>query len=107
MTITEEQFEEQFKPQQNHILGAHTNGEPNAPFNGWGYETYGEEMEYVKSINSVSPKRVWTVLDTCPDEDDEDDVGMTIVSGFHYVNRQLYIITEHEWTDENTDVKLD
>lgn len=103
--LTEEQFEERFKPQLNHILGTH-NGEPNAPMNGWGYETFGNEVEYIHEINKISPKKVWTVIDTCPDEENEDDCGMTIVAGYHHVNRLLYVITEYEWTDENTEVNL-
>lgn len=109
MKITEQQFEEQFKPQINHILGTH-NGEPNAPFCGWGYETFGNELEYVHQINNVSPKRVWTVMDSDEEiegDDGEPTVNMVIVAGYHHVNRQLYVITENEWVDDMTTVVFD
>lgn len=103
--ITLEQFEEKYKPLINHILGT-TDGEPNAPLNGFGYETFGEELDAVYAMNQSNPKKVWTVLDTCPDEN-EDTCGMVIVSGYHHVNRMLYIITEKEWENENIEVSLD
>ncbi len=106
MQISLEQFEEKYKPIINHILGT-TDGEPNAPMGGYGYETFGEELDTVLAMQKVSPKKVWTVIDTCPDEEDmENDCGMAIVAGYHHVNRILYVITEKEWENENIEVNL-
>ena len=77
--ITEDEFEAIYKPQKNHI-------DDNASYNKWGYETFGEELEYVLSIAEKEPRRVWTVLDA--------DGTLPIASGYHLVNRMLYIITE-------------
>jgi hypothetical protein len=54
------------------------------------YETYGEEVEYVKSIH---PNFVWTYVD--------GDMSSYIVAGMAYVNRIGYYITENPWQDEN------
>ncbi len=69
---------EKFKPKQNH-------------FNGQGqmYETYGEEYEYIKSLD---PKYVWTYLD--------GDMASIIVTGVAYVNRLGYYVCEVPWEDD-------
>ena len=59
-------------------------------FGGCMYETFGEELEYVKKQN---PKRIWTIVDG-----DGDD--LIIIAGFHFVNRIGYLITNEEWEDE-------
>jgi hypothetical protein len=53
------------------------------------YETYGEEVEYVKTID---PRYVWTNV-----QGDECDL---IVAGYAYVNRLSYYITEVPWTND-------
>jgi hypothetical protein len=80
--LTWDEFEAKYKPQVNHILG-----ETNAPMNGWMYETFEEEYEYVMSVHEKEPGRVWTVL-----SGDEYLIGFA--SGWHWVNRIGYIITE-------------
>jgi hypothetical protein len=79
--LTDAELEEEFKPQQNHL-------DPNASWSGWGYETYGAELEYVRQIAATEPGRVWTVVD------DSDSAGPVILSGMALVNRLLYIVTE-------------
>jgi hypothetical protein len=78
--LTDAEFEAEFKPQQNHL-------DSNASWSGWGYETYGPELEYVQQLAPTG--RVWTVVDS------EDGDGTVIVSGMHFVNRLLFIVTEH------------
>lgn len=80
--IKEEDFDELYKPIQNHI-------DPNASWSGTLFETYGEEEAYVREQAQKNPKKVWTLLD--------GDDDMYIVAGFHFVNRVGYIITENEW----------
>ena len=89
--ITEDNFDEVFKPQQNHL-------DDNASFNGWMYETYGEELDYVFNLAKTT-KKVWTII-----EGDNDT--MYYVTGFHYVNRLGFIVCEIEYTEE-MEIKLD
>ncbi len=57
------------------------------------FETYGEEYEFVKAQD---PNTIWTEVD--------GEEGTYIVSGWHYVNRIHYYITENPWEDEYTEV---
>lgn len=57
------------------------------------FETYGDEVEFVAKQD---PNTIWTEVD--------GDSGTYIVSGFHYVNRISYYVTEVPWTDEYTEV---
>ena len=49
-------------------------------------ETYGEEYDQVIHMNETEPGRVWTLLDC--------DGKLVVSSGWHYVNRMGYYITE-------------
>jgi hypothetical protein len=53
------------------------------------YETYGEEVEYIQSLD---PRYVWTNV-----QGDECDL---IVAGYAYVNRLAYYVTEVPWENE-------
>ena len=57
------------------------------------FETYGEEVEFVTKADN---KHIWTEVD--------GDSGTYIISGYHYVNRIHYYITENPWDDEMTEV---
>jgi len=78
--LTEDEWFEQFKPIPNHL-------DKNASFNddehGYMFETYGEELEFVKAQD---PNRIWTYCDG-------DDGGTFISDGYHIVNRIGYFIT--------------
>ena len=90
-TITEEHFDENFNPIENHI-------DQNAGWNGCMFETYGEELEFVKKQPNNT---VWTIVTG-------DDDSMSYISGFHFVNRIGYLITkETVATDVEYDVPLD
>jgi len=72
-----EEWAEKFKPIKNTI-------DSNAAFDGTMFETFGKELEAVKSAN---PLYVWTLVD--------GDEGESIISnGYHFVNRIGYFITE-------------
>ena len=81
--LTEDQFDEQFTIQENHISG-------NEAFGGM-YETYGLELDYIFNL-AKKENRVWTII--------EGDEGMYYVSGFHLVNRLGFIVTEEEYQEE-------
>lgn len=73
---------ETYKPITNHI-------DPNASFqnesgSGIMFETYGDEVEFVKAQDE---NRIWTY-------GDGDDGGGYIWNGWHYINRLGYFITE-------------
>lgn len=93
-TITEEEFIEQYKPCLNHF-----HNDPEREWNGWMYETYGEEEEHIREVAKVNERFVWTILDA--------DNGLTIVSGWHYVNRFGYILTELPADEDFIDVILE
>ena len=79
-----------YKPIYNHI-------DKNASFQdetgqGYMFETYGDEVEFVKSQN---PANIWTY-------GDGDDGGSYIWSGWGFVNRIGYFITENPFPDNTT-----
>ena len=77
--LTEEQWFDTFKPIPNHI-------DDNASFNdgeqGYMFETYGEELEFVKA---QEPNNIWTY--------GEGEGGSYIWNGFGIVNRLGYFIS--------------
>ena len=87
--IDEDTWVKKYKPITNHL-------DPNAS---WGvdegtgimFETYGDEVEFVKQQNE---RHIWTYMDT-------DDGGTCIGAGWSVVNRIGYFITENPWTDED------
>lgn len=121
--MTEEEFDKKFTIQKNHLTG-------NESFGGM-YETYGEEIQYVKDLDKKE-KRVWTIIEgdspreeceyeareeECPDADggcaESHDhyvkchiSPMYYVSGFHWVNRLGFIVTNEPYK-EDTEVELE
>jgi len=79
---------ETYKPIKNHI-------DTNASFNGEMFETYGDEVEFVKQQD---PAYIWTY-------GDGDDGGSYVWSGWSFVNRIGYFITEVP-CDIDTDVQV-
>jgi hypothetical protein len=53
------------------------------------FETYGDELQYVLQQDD---KHIWTEMD--------GDQGISIVSGYHLVNRIQYYITVKPWTED-------
>lgn len=108
--LTEEQFDEKFKLQINHIVRAKQPSsvadEDICSFDGCMFETYGEELEYVKEM--AKQNRVITILEGDDESDEQDYMNMFYTSGMHHVNRIGYLITT-EPIDDNFEfeVKLD
>ena len=84
--LTEEEWFDTFKPIPNHI-------DDNASFNdgdqGYMFETYDEELAFVKS---QEPNRIWTYCDG-------DDRGTYIFEGMRIVNRIGYFVTTVPFDD--------
>ena len=78
--LTQEEWFDKFKPIPNHI-------DDNASFsdgdNGYMFETYGAELDFVKSHQS---NRIWTYCDN-------DFGGTSIFQGMRIVNRIGYFVT--------------
>lgn len=89
--LIEEQFEEQFTLVENHL-------DDNASWDGVMFETFGEELEYVR-MKAQSGNNVWTIVEG-------DDDTMYVSNGMRLVNRIGYLITREEWEGE-TDVEID
>ncbi len=87
--MTEEEWFETYKPIPNHL-------DENASFNdgehGYMFETYGDEVEFVKAQDE---NRIWMY-------GDGDDGGSYIWSGWGFVNRLGYFITEVPFPDDTT-----
>jgi len=83
-TLTLEEFLERFKPQKNHF-------DDNANCDGCAYETYGDELAYVKEVYEKHPNRIWTIFDC--------DGQMVVGNRFHFVNRMGYLICEVPFED--------
>ena len=77
-----------YKPILNHI-------DNNASFDGTMFETYGDEVEFVKS---QSPANIWMY-------GDGDDGGSFIWAGWGYVNRIGYFVTEVPFPPD-TDIQI-
>ncbi len=70
-----------------------------APFDGLMFETFGSELDVVAAAD---PACVWTLVSG------DDDEGLYILSGCHFVNRMGYLVTERPWADEcNAEIRLD
>ncbi len=93
--LSDDAFGALFKPILNPI-------NDNASFdfgNGQGvmFETYGNEFELVKAFHKREPRTIWTL---CSGDD-----GDFIQSGFHFVNRLGYFITENP-APEGIDIQV-
>jgi hypothetical protein len=84
--LKEDDFYEQFTPTINHLVH-------DAPFGGTMYETYGVEIDFINEFAQGEFKaKLWTI--------EEVEGKMYYVSGYHYVNRFGYIITEESVPDD-------
>ncbi len=103
LEITQDNFEDIFKPQINHIERARqplsVADEDICSFSGQMYETYGEELEYVFNLSKTT-NRVWTIVEG-------DDDTLFYCAGFHYVNRYGFIVCEVEYEDGQEDIQID
>lgn len=60
---------------------------PTSPYDGYAFETYGEEREFVVEAFKRDPRTCWTLV-----TGDGNWIG--IISGFHFVNRLYHFVTE-------------
>lgn len=75
--LTEDEWFDTYKPIKNHL-------ETTSSFDGHMFETYGSEVEFVKTQDT---DKIWML-------GDGDDGGMYIWNGWGFVNRIGYFITE-------------
>jgi len=90
--MTEDDFYSQFNCVKNHI-------DLNASFDGCMFETYGPELLHVQGLlkNDVMKRTIWTII--------EVEGNFYYVSGYHYVNRFGYLITE-EFIKEDLEIEV-
>lgn len=86
-TITWDELWDKYKPIKNHL-------DDNASLNGDMFETFGEELDHVRLQKTG---HIWTYVDS------DDDETFVITSGYHFVNRIGYLITEVSHDDEIID----
>ena len=84
-SLTFEQWETKFQPIKNTLT-------ENAAFNGFLFETYGDELKIVLAYanghtgREPGARKVWTLL--------ENDLGESVIcEGYHLCNRLGYFIT--------------
>lgn len=87
--INTEEFIETYKPIKNPFV-------QDSSYDGCMFETYGEEVEYVKS-SEFSDTQIWAIIN-CENEE------MWIIPGYHFVNCFGYFITEIPWESEGIQV---
>lgn len=86
-------FVKKYKPVKNTIV-------KEAPFDGYMFETYGEELTELKNkaeasaVDGKNGYHVWTII---------DDNGPYVENGWNYANRLGYIFTEEAW-EEGDDI---
>jgi hypothetical protein len=89
MSLNEDAWYEKYKPVSNHL-------DPDASWHNGEYgimfETYGEELDYV--ISQIDKNTVWTYIDN-------NEGGLSVVAGYHIVNRIGYFITEVPWESDD------
>jgi hypothetical protein len=90
--ITEDDFYDRYNPVKNHLV-------KDAAFDGCMFETYGIEEEYIRNYpkSPITPRQIWTIV--------EAEGIMYYVSGWHYVDRVGYLITE-EMVPEGTEIEV-
>lgn len=86
-----EHWLDKFTPKLNHI-------DTNAGFDlGFGqgsmFETFGEELEYVREFQKENPNKVWTIVDS--------EGELYLIAGLHFVNRMGYILSNEDWAEED------
>lgn len=70
-----------------------------APFDGCVFETFGPELD---AVRAADPACVWTLVSS------DDDDGLYLLTGCHFVNRLGYLITERPWQgDGQFDIHVD
>jgi hypothetical protein len=76
-----------YAPEKNQI-------DPNASFNGFMFETYGPELQYVKGMPD---NQIWTLI--------EEDGKMFLCPGYRFVNRFGYMICTIPFTFDSSNAE--
>lgn len=91
-TVSFDEWRDAHRPVLNNIR-------KDAPFDGLMFETFGPELDAVRAAN---PACVWTLVSS------DDDDGLYLLSGCHFVNRMGYLVTERPWAgDGQLEIRLD
>jgi len=86
-----DEFVEKYKPQGNHIdPSAGCTMEIDGVEVSLFFKTYGDDLEFV---HTQKPEHVWTVIES-------DDVNLSVVSGYHVVNRFAYFVCEKPYDSD-------
>lgn len=95
LTIEFEDFKTWFKPLDNHLS-------KNGPLGGKAFETYGDELAFVKKAD---PDTVWSVVMGDGFEEDDDEDYWWITPGFHFVNLNSYVVCAVKTTREDIQIR--
>ena len=87
--LSYEDWFETYKPIKNEL-------EADAPYDGCMFETYGEQLDFIRQRPE---SRIWTLVDC--------DGKLYVTSGYHFVNRMGYFITELPFTEEFMEIAVD
>lgn len=82
--ITLEQFLQDYTVVKNEIA-------PNDGFFGGMFDLSDEELQHLKRVYNENPKKIWTIIDGGGSD-------LYLVSGFWFINRLGYVITNEEWS---------
>ena len=83
LSLHEDAFHQFFEPYRHALANSNC-------FGGIGLETYGADLELVRTFDA---NFVWTVVDGC------DDDCLYIASGCHFVNRVAYLLSSKPHCD--------
>lgn len=81
---TFDEWVEKYNPIKNEI-------EESSTYEGYAFETYGEELDFVREHN---PENIWTIITNGADMS-------YLVSGMRWVDREFYFVTENPVTEED------
>ena len=79
-TISIEEFDSTYEPVMNPLHPPEDETEL--------FATSGKDLDFVLNASKKHPKKVWTLVDS--------DNGLTVINGYHLVNRVHYIITKND-----------
>lgn len=69
------------------------------PYGNTVFETFGEELDFVKKQKTIDSKQIWTLIDGY-------DNRLYIVPGYWTINRLGYFITEKSWKNRDIEIKV-
>jgi hypothetical protein len=86
---TFEEWVEKYNPIKNEI-------EESTTYEGFAFETYGEELDFVREHN---PENIWTIITNGADMS-------YLVSGMRWVDREFYFVTNNPVTEEDKNTEF-